>query len=258
MAINLNTRYPDNSDVDSEYLVGKARNESFDGAKDYFPLEATWVNELLGFFSALLHNASLTPDGNPETKSASQYFDAINGLDISISRLADGNKTQLIGQLAFGDPAQTFGYATLVGVAGYGGYVSSSATSLKSYSATCRLFNGGHRYSSNTGNTHAMTSILRPISSTIISNQSNTYDRWLLIDAFIFTGVNYGLVYRCDLIMKNSSNILVAPVIGDFYNSSGTLALGEGYCSHHALGDYPIGSYTEFYLRIDIDPVFIS
>ena len=258
MAINFNIRYPDNTDVDSNYLVGKARNESFDGAKDYFPLEATWVNDILGFFSALLDRASLTPNGLPETKTNSQYWAAINSLSISMSRLTDGTSQELLGTLSFGYPDLGTGLLSITGQSGGGGYIKSQAVVTKSNVNEVRVQNGGFYYGQNTGSAHTVTSVLRPIAGGSVLNVTLSYGPAISVDPVIFGGINFGLVYRADLIMFNSSKYAVLPLHAQFENDSGTLKMSFGRATNNGAVPYDVASFTSYFLRIDVDPALIS
>jgi hypothetical protein len=66
---------------DGGYPRGKAKNVSASGAGDGTPLEAGWVNDLWGFFQALLDRAGITPSGDPDEVGASDYLDAISQLN---------------------------------------------------------------------------------------------------------------------------------------------------------------------------------
>ena len=78
MAVEPKDLYPSQTlDSDSGWPYGKARNDTEQGATDGTPLEAQWLNDLWGFFQALLTQASASPSGSPDHVGASQYLNAI-------------------------------------------------------------------------------------------------------------------------------------------------------------------------------------
>lgn len=96
MAINPSTVYPAQVDTTDPtgYPLGKARNINAVGDGSGFPLEKTWVNDLLGFEQALLAAAAITPNGAPDRVGASQYLNAIQALIA-----AGANQSQIRMQL---------------------------------------------------------------------------------------------------------------------------------------------------------------
>jgi hypothetical protein len=59
------------------YPYGRARNDTDVSAHDGTPLEEKWVNDLWGFLQGLLVEGEITPSGNPDTATDSQYLDAL-------------------------------------------------------------------------------------------------------------------------------------------------------------------------------------
>lgn len=72
--------YPGQVDItDPAYPHGKARNVAIPGDGGGTPLEKAWINDVWGFFQAILHRANVSPSGQPDKIGASQYLDAIVG-----------------------------------------------------------------------------------------------------------------------------------------------------------------------------------
>lgn len=83
MAMKLYERYPGRfSPATSAYPQGAFKNRSAPGAKDGSYLEKDWANDKEGFFGSLLRAAGITPNGDPDTALASQYFDAMKSLGL--------------------------------------------------------------------------------------------------------------------------------------------------------------------------------
>mgnify|MGYP003663382362 CR=1 FL=1 len=81
MALNYNSRYPLQTDVDAQfYPYGKAKNVSADDAADGFPFERDYINDQFGFFQKLLVESGTTPNGNVDTALSSQYFNALQNV----------------------------------------------------------------------------------------------------------------------------------------------------------------------------------
>lgn len=79
MAIaDLTALYPGKADApDAAYPQGAPRNESAPGANDGTPLEEQFTRDMWGFFNAIIAEAGITPDGNIDTATASQYLAAL-------------------------------------------------------------------------------------------------------------------------------------------------------------------------------------
>lgn len=78
MAINPESQYPGKIDpATAAYPYGKARNITVPGDGTGTPWEAALVNDIFGFQQALLNLASITPNGTPDSATASQYLDAV-------------------------------------------------------------------------------------------------------------------------------------------------------------------------------------
>ncbi|MCW6550317.1 hypothetical protein NFB56_15870, partial [Yersinia ruckeri] len=120
MALKLNERYPGRFNSPTpQYPQGSFKNRTAPGAKDGSYLEQDWANDQLAFFSSLLENASLTPNGKVDVVGGSQYYNALSSLFISgtvpISKGGTGATTASTAriQLGLGDAAQkTVGIGT--------------------------------------------------------------------------------------------------------------------------------------------------
>lgn len=77
MAIRPSEEYPGQIAADGAYPYGKAQNVTGPGTGDGTPLEQKWVNDLWGFFQALLVEASITPSDAPDEVGASDYLNAV-------------------------------------------------------------------------------------------------------------------------------------------------------------------------------------
>jgi hypothetical protein len=87
MAIAPSTEYPSQTDADSAYPHGKARNAGSYQDGTGTPLEKKWLNDLWGFLQALLVAAEITPSGDPDTADASQYLDAVRAVSVDATSL---------------------------------------------------------------------------------------------------------------------------------------------------------------------------
>lgn len=81
MAIKIYEQFaPFANPADGDYPYGSIKNDSIPGAEDGTPLDATWGNDYAGFDAALLSEAGIVPNGNPDTVVESQRVEAINTL----------------------------------------------------------------------------------------------------------------------------------------------------------------------------------
>jgi hypothetical protein len=64
----------------TEFPYGKAQNITVAGDNTGTPSRANLINDVWGFFAALLDAAGLTASGTPDEVGASQYLEAINAL----------------------------------------------------------------------------------------------------------------------------------------------------------------------------------
>lgn len=87
MAVDPSTVYPSNVDPpEPDYPWGKARNVITPGDYSGTPWEAAFVNDLFGFFQAILTEAGLTPSGISDTARDSQF---LRGLSLMLGRIVD-------------------------------------------------------------------------------------------------------------------------------------------------------------------------
>ncbi|BAV81065.1 putative tail-fiber protein [Vibrio phage CKB-S1] len=85
-----------------DYPFGQAQNITNPGDGTGTPWDQIFINEVWGLFAALLTEAGVTPNGNPETAQASQYLDAI----VSLIRATSASTTQR-GSVELATAAQT-------------------------------------------------------------------------------------------------------------------------------------------------------
>ena len=78
MAIKYYERYPQRWESPSQdYPQGAFKDLSAIGKQDGSYLQQDWLNDLSGFFGALLHNAEMTPNGLIDTAQKSQFYEAL-------------------------------------------------------------------------------------------------------------------------------------------------------------------------------------
>lgn len=81
MALKRNETYPGRfSNPTDDHPQGAFKNRSAPGAQDGSFCEQQWANDWDGFFGRLLTLAGVTPNGNVDTASSSQYYDALKSL----------------------------------------------------------------------------------------------------------------------------------------------------------------------------------
>lgn len=81
MALNYNSRYPTQTEVDLVYYpYGKAKNVSSDDAEDGFPFERDYINDQFGFFQKILKESGTNPNGVVDTAASSQYYNALTSI----------------------------------------------------------------------------------------------------------------------------------------------------------------------------------
>ena len=81
MALNYNSRYPAQTEVDLVYYpYGKAKNVSSDDAEDGFPFERDYINDQFGFFQKILKESGTNPNGVVDTAASSQYYNALTSI----------------------------------------------------------------------------------------------------------------------------------------------------------------------------------
>lgn len=78
MALKRNERYPGRfNNPSAAHPQGAFQNRSSPNAQDGSYIEADWANDWSGFFERLLTVANYTANGNVDTATSSQYFDAL-------------------------------------------------------------------------------------------------------------------------------------------------------------------------------------
>jgi hypothetical protein len=142
MAIEWSTEYAVGVNAPSaEYPGGSAKNATTPTSTDGFPNEVAWLNDFLGFFARLISEAGITVSGSPDTVLASDYFDALQSLNVSISRLISGSTT-----IVDGDNEMTFNPGQLV-------YDNSNVSN----TTTATLDSSRLDFSAHPGTTYEMT-----------------------------------------------------------------------------------------------------
>lgn len=77
--LNLLARFsPRVNPATPDYPFGSIKNESVPGAKDGTPLDADWGNDMAGFDAALLVEAGISPNNQPDKAGSSQRLQALN------------------------------------------------------------------------------------------------------------------------------------------------------------------------------------
>lgn len=81
MALKRNERYPGRfENPTTAQPQGAFKNRTSPTSQDGSYLEADWVNDWSGFFGRLLTLAGVSPNGNVDTASSSQYYNALKSL----------------------------------------------------------------------------------------------------------------------------------------------------------------------------------
>lgn len=102
MALKRYERYPGRfAGTNALQPQGAFLNRSAPEAKDGTYLEKDWANDWSGFFSALLVNASIAPNGLVDNATASQYFDALNHRINTLVELQTGVVTGMMVDFPF-------------------------------------------------------------------------------------------------------------------------------------------------------------
>lgn len=88
MAIKIYEQFaPFANPADTDYPHGSIKNDSIPGAEDGTPLDAVWGNDIVGFTDALLADAGIEPNGQPDTVGDSQRVHAIKQLEKAASKV---------------------------------------------------------------------------------------------------------------------------------------------------------------------------
>lgn len=119
MAISPKNLYPSRViDGDGAYPYGKALNVQNGVEGTGTPLEAEWVNDLWGSQQALLAEAGISPNGQPDSVGNSQYLEALKKIQSDKSResIAALYKAQGYNNVFFFEDGFTYTEANDVGV----------------------------------------------------------------------------------------------------------------------------------------------
>lgn len=268
MALDLTTVYPtDNIDAtDSDFPWGKAKNESYDGARDYFPLEKTWVNELLGFLAAILIEAGTTPDGNPEDGNNSQYLDTLLSLPVPINRLSNGTGALTSSTLTLGTVDS--GQLEIIGSTSSGATkVSSTAHLAKSIRQKVIVGDGRLQFENGIGVNHGMTSIFYEIDYAYVFRDTLTYGSRIRIQngstGIIFNDLYYSPLMSMNLILIatpptfSAYDSITIPMITQCQATAGGKLIVY-YAIHDTEWAISLSAYNQAYLQMWVDPAQIA
>lgn len=108
MALKLNERYPGRfSNPTAGYPQGSFKNRTTPDAKDGSYLEKDWANDKEGFFQSLLSAAGFVANGAVDSVGASQYYDALTALVISLAPTPPDASTTVKGVVELATSAET-------------------------------------------------------------------------------------------------------------------------------------------------------
>ena len=138
----------------------------------------------------------------------------------------------------------------------YGSITSNAPTSKASYH-DIRMIQGALSSNTALSDSHNLIPVMKPISVTDIAFYTGVSIPFISVTGIDFTGINFGIVYRTELIMKNSTIVGTFPLRCNYQNSSGTLRLVEGSCTTYAGDAWSPGFFTDHYLHIWMDPANI-
>ena len=119
MAISPKNLYPSRViDGDGAYPYGKALNVQNGVEGTGTPLEAEWLNDIWGSQQALLAEAGIAPNGQPDSVGNSQYLDALKKIQSDKSResITAVYKAQGYNNVFFFEDGFTYSEANDVGV----------------------------------------------------------------------------------------------------------------------------------------------
>lgn len=116
MALDYETRYPGQvAPASVNYPFGEAQNITIPGDGTGTPWEQDLTNDVFGLLQAILDEAGIVPNGNPDTAVISQYLQGVKKLSLSFannilallqidtSTLTDGEGRHVKGFYSFGD-----------------------------------------------------------------------------------------------------------------------------------------------------------
>ncbi|BEU28768.1 MAG: Tail fiber protein [Edwardsiella phage MSW-3] len=132
MALILPNRYPGRAGaVSAEYPQGSFKNRSAPNVEDGTYMEKDWLNDQAGFFGAILKAAGVTPNGNVDTATSSQVYDALKTLFPLASTLGTAafkNVGTTSGTVAAGDATMGGTYTNVTSRRVMGVTYTNSAT----------------------------------------------------------------------------------------------------------------------------------
>ncbi|QXV72926.1 hypothetical protein [Edwardsiella phage PVN06] len=198
MALILPNRYPGRAgQVSVDYPQGTFKNRSAPNVEDGTYMEQDWLNDMYGFFGAILKAANVSPNGTVDTATSSQFYDALGKLFPLKSTLGNAS-TKNVG-VGAGDVAAgnvTFGISQ----------AWRNMTSSRQY---------GVMYTNSSSRPIAVgIHTALPISTTLTIQVDNitvtgfNTSNMSLQEGFLFAVVPPGAQYRAYLIRGNSQTIL--------------------------------------------------
>lgn len=106
--INIYDLYqPNVTAPNADYPYGAVRDDSSESATDGTPIRQAFLNDINGFFQAMLHGAGIVPNGNAETVQTSQLRQALQVLtDARVNALVPAATTLIAGKSRFATDAE--------------------------------------------------------------------------------------------------------------------------------------------------------
>lgn len=262
MAQNFNTVFPSNSDAPTtDYPMGSAVNDTFDGAGDGFPLEKRLVNEIFGILGAIMQAAGKSTSdlsGAVEKATSSQYFTWLRGLTTSITKLQGNN----------GDVALLNNNASIRFSGGSTDaklFLNGAGPNVQDYFArigyyiSSQLYLGGLYFGVVTGGSDShMRSNEYSISTTYLTYSSTTQEITMSNGStgILFSAMKWITrpISHVDLILTQTNAEIIIPMACEILNNGSDLVkinYGVGRCPVPS----PIsGGYTAARLKIWYDP----
>ncbi len=88
MAIRPDNEYVNVLPASPQYPYGEAKDEVTPGVSgDGTPFDEKWINDLWGFQAAILNEAKIAPNGNPDNVLRSDYLNAIKSIIVTSQNL---------------------------------------------------------------------------------------------------------------------------------------------------------------------------
>lgn len=198
MALILPNRYPGRAGpVTVDHPQGTFKNRSAPNVEDGTYMEQDWANNIYGFLGAVLKAANVSPDGNVDTATSSQVYDALGKLFPLKSTLGNAS-TKNVG-VGAGDVAAgnvTFGISQA-----WRDMTSSRQYGVMYTNSSSRPIAVGIRAALPTSTTLAIE-----VDNITVTGFNTTSS--LPQECFLFAVVPPGAQYRTYLIRGNSQTIL--------------------------------------------------